>query len=448
MQLHPYQEQAVEFLRRTGSAGLFLDMGLGKTATVLRALEPRHLPALVIAPKRVAEQVWPVEAELWRPDLTIAIAAGTPEQRDAALASGADVVVLSRDNLWVRKRGESKRLAVSLRHPFQTVVLDELSSFKNASTQRFQAAHRICKDRIVWGLTGTPSPNGLLDLWSQAFLLDRGARLGQRLTHYRARYFDPGRQMPTPRGMVTVSWDLKPGADKAIHRKLSDLCLSMSAIGRVNLPPLTVNQVSVPLPPTAERVYQGLKGELVTDLGDDTITAASAAVAMGKLAQITAGFLYRNEEDGGGAVRLHTAKLDALEEVIESAQGSPVLVFHRFKEELSMLRERFAVNTPDEPNFMERWNAGQIPILAAHPASAGHGLNFQHGGHTIVWTTTTWSLEEHQQANARLLRQGQKHPVVIHYLVSPGTVDEAILARLKNKTSVQDALLTHLRKGN
>lgn len=437
--LHDYQLHAVAYLRERKRAALFLDMGLGKTASTLSALEPRHLPVLVIAPKRVTEDVWPEEVSIWRPDLSISVASGTPARRRAALDSGSDIVALGRDNLKDLTPEDSAR--------FKTVVLDELSSFKGRGV-RFKLMKRFITQRhFVWGLTGTPSPNGLLDLWPQVFLLDQGARLGANITAYRNRYFIPGRQLST--GVIT-EWIIRPGAEARIHALLEDLCLSMSTEGRVKLPPVTVNRYAVPLTPRLMDIYNEMKRNLIANLdviGGEIHSAANAAILTSKLQQITAGFMYHDEADlrGGTWDTIHTMKVDAVADIVEASLGSPVLVFYRFKAERDALRKRFPqARVATERGVTREWNEGKVEVLLAHPASAGHGLNLQHGGHTVVWTTPTWSLEEDQQANKRVARQGQKHPVVIHYLVSPGTVDTAVLARLRDKTSVQKALLDHL----
>lgn len=444
MQLHDYQIQAVDHLHRNPRAALFLDMGLGKTAATLSALRPEDLPALVVGPKRVAELVWPTEVRKWRPDLTISLAAGTPKQRADALRSGASVVAIGRDNL-----ADAEPVAGQ----FRTLVLDEMSSFKTKGTNRWKSANRIIKAMEkahgaeavrVWGLTGTPSPNGLLDLWPQIYLLDRGERLMSTLTGYRGRYFMPGRQLSTG---VVVEWLLREGADAVIHRKLEDICLSMQTDGRIVLPPVTYNPVEVPLPAGARRVYRDMKADLLANLellGGEVHTAANAAVLSNKLSQIAAGFLYHDE--GGGYQVLHREKIKAVQEIVEAAGGNPIVVFYRYQVEAEMLKEALGsvVHTLDEPGVQDAWDAGRVPVLLAHPASAGHGLNLQYGGHTAVWTSLTWSLEEWMQANKRLARQGQQNPVVIHVLESPRTVDGAIRARLEQKKTVQQALLDHL----
>ena len=440
--LFPHQETALRFLHEHPRGALFMDMGSGKTRTVLEALTPDHLPALVVAPKRVTELVWPSELQRWRPDLSFARAAGTPVARRRALGSGADVVAVSRDNLADAEGG-----------PWRTIVFDEMSSYKNRATKRWKAARRLVRAKpveYVWGLTGTPAPNGLLDLWPQIFLLDGGARLGKTLGQYRERYFRAGRQLAT--GVVT-EWLIRPGAAQQIHHLLEDIALSMDAKDlALSLPPVTHNEIEVPLPPEVRRVYKQMKDTLVADmelLGDpaEFITAANAAVLSAKLSQISAGLLFPDQASLTGEPPriLHWEKTRAAAEVVEET-GSPVLIFYRFNAERDMLlKEVPGAVTLDTPDFQQKWDAGELRAVVAHPASAGHGLNLQHGGHTIVWTTHPWSLEEYQQANRRVSRPGQKHPVMIHHLWSPGTIDRSIRRSLDGKDTVQAALLSHLR---
>lgn len=429
--LHGYQRRAVAHLHDNPRAGLFMAMGLGKTASVLQALTPDHLPVLVVGPKRVAEHVWPVEVPKWRPDLSVAVASGTPAKRAAALASGSDIVAIGRDNIKDVKPGQ-----------FKTVVLDELSGYKNRGSQRWKMARKITEAAAyVWGLTGTPAPNGMMDLWAQAFLLDRGSALETTLTKYRARYFSPGNRLPN--GIVT-EWRLVNGAQRQIEERLAPTCLSMRAVDHLDLPPVTINRVAVPLPPAADRAYAAMAQDLVVQIEDNTHTADNAAVLTGKLSQITAGFLYG--EEGEDTTEIHTEKVSAASEIIDGT-GSPVLVFYRFQwEKKALLQAIPGARTVDEKGVIEQWNRGEVPVLLAHPASAGHGLNLQTGGHTIVWTSLPdWNLELWEQANARLARQGQTHPVVIHVLLSPDTVDEAMLARLQGKATLQEAVMMALR---
>ena len=438
--LHDYQKVAVEFLRRRKRAGLLLDMGLGKTAISLSALQPDMLPALVNAPKRVAENVWPEEVPKWRPDLRIKVAAGTPAQRKAALESDADIIVIGRDNLADAEAYAGK---------FKTHIIDELSGFKSRASNRWKSAKRINKGMdYVWGLTGTFTPNGLLDAWPQMYLIDSGEALGTTLGGYRERYFTPGRQLPS--GVVT-EYNIRPGADKRIHVLLERTCLAMQTDGRVELPPVTFNDVEVPLTPQVRRLYKTMKDELVADasiLGGEIHSALNAAVLSQKLSQITAGFMYVDDAEFNDHrySLLHREKANVAREIVDGT-GSPVLIAYQYQAELDILKESFGemAHTIDEPNIQQKWNAGNIPVLLAHPASAGHGLNLQTGpGHTMIWATLPWDLELYQQMNKRMHRQGQKRPVVIHHLMSPKTVDYKKKLVLEGKASVQQAVMDHL----
>lgn len=415
-----------------------------KTAASLSALEERHLPVLVVAPKRVAENVWDVEQEKWRPDLTTKIAVGSPVQRQAALVSDADIVVISRDNL-------KDVLALKRSQPFRTLILDELSGFKSRASVRWKTARQIIKRQQiphVWGLTGTPVSNGYLDLWPQVALLDGGARLGKNITTYRSRYFTPGRRLPN--GTI-IEWNLREEADQHIRELIADICLAMETGGRIKLPPVTYNAVPVELPKDVRTAYRELSSKLVADLreifGGGVHTASNAAVLTSRLSQMTAGFIYPDVEDEGGTTtRMHTEKIKAVQEVVESDHTGGVLVFYRFAEEKVMLQEALGdqAHTIAEPNIVKRWNDGEIPVLLSHPASTGHGLNLQHGGHTVVWTSLPWDLEQWDQANKRLARQGQQHPVVIHMVLANKSIDHLIRLRLEEKTVVQKGLLDYL----
>lgn len=442
--LHDYQEIAKGFIQTNNRACLFLDMGLGKTAVTLRALEPRHLPVLVSAPKRVALEVWPAEVKLWRPDLTIDVVKGSPAKRAAILKnSTADILVMGRD-LFHETIPYAKR--------YQTLIIDELSGYKSKGSQRWKTANKLQKViPHLWGLTGTPSPNGLLDVWGEVALFDGGARLGRNYGGYRDRYFTPQKMVWNPAlgRNIPVDYQPNPGAEARIHRLLADLCLSMQTEGRLVLPEFTVNRVVVPLPRVAIKPYKDLEKNFVANLDMlGTIhSAANAAVLTARLSQITAGFLYNDDQDiNPGYSWMHNAKIDALGEIIE-ATGGPLLVFYRYVAELTELKKKYpqATDVKSERNVQDRWNAGDIPLLLAHPASAGHGLNLQKGpGHTMVWTTLPMNLEEWDQAIKRLHRQGQKNPVVCHVLHSPGTVDVVDWARLVDKKTVQDALMDYL----
>lgn len=443
MKLHGYQERAVSHLQK-GSGALFLDCGLGKTATVLSALRPEDLPVLVVAPKRVAEHVWPAERAIWRPDLSLTVVAGEPQKRLDRLSIQSDITVISRDNLKdikpTRKSGRR----------WKTLVVDELSNYKDPNSLRWRYLVHIARHmNKVWGLTGTPTPNGYLDLWSQVYLLDfgkrlgAGNRLGEGVGNYKARYFT---ELPT-KGNYPGPLVPKPGAEKRISNLISDICLSMSAADYLELPDLVYNTVKVDLSRAARAVYKRMEKSYVSDLqliGPGAIhSAANAAVLTGKLSQISAGFLY-SDLIGSAASVLHRAKLDAVREVMEGT-GSPILVFYRFQEELEHLLKLPGARDVKQKGVIDEWNAGKVPVLLAHPQSAGHGLNLQHGGHTIVWTTLPWSLEDWQQANGRLHRQGQKQAVTVHVVEAIDTIDQRIRSVLDGKDTVQSALLESLK---
>ena len=450
---HDYQTLASQFLQGRDQAGLMLDMGLGKTAVVLDALDESRLPCLVVAPKRVAEETWPEEHARWRPDLSYAGAVGEPDARMAAVKSGADVVVIGRENIG-KAFGDRK-------HPFKTVVIDELSGFKNKGSERWKSARRIVKkaDR-VWGLTGTPAPNGYLDLWGQIYLLDGGVRLGTSLGGYRSRYFTAANQIPVRGGrFVVTDWDLKPKADERIREKIEDICLAMTSKGRVPLPEQVLNKQQVRLPRDVMNTYLEMSEELAVDLedlfGGYVHTAGNAAILTQKLEQISAGFMYVDAEERGLYERdytdLHRSKMEALAEIVDSPHEGGVLVFYKYDEERRFLREKFTgkgevplVRFIDEPGIIKEWNRGEVPILATHPASASHGLNLQYGGHTIVWTGPTWDLELWDQANKRLHRQGQRNNVIVHLLLGKGTIDTFILKRVESKSETQQDLLAFL----
>ena len=444
MELHGYQKRAVEHLRK-GSAGLFLDMGLGKTACVLSALRPEDLPALIVAPKRVAEHVWDAERRIWRPDLTMTVVAGDPAKRAKLLAVPSDITVISRDNLKDVSPYSSKT-----KMRWKTLVVDELSGFKDPTSIRWRLAIHIARHMDkVWGLTGTPTPNGYLDLWSQIYLLDfgkrlgAGNRLGEGIGRYKDRYF----YQEDTKGNYPGPWHPKPGAETRISRIISDLCISMSAEDYLQLPPIVHNTVEVDLPRAARGVYAKLEKTFVADLrliGEDAVhSAANAAVLTGKLSQVSAGFAYSDMIAGTPTI-LHHEKLDAVREIMEGT-GSPVLVFYRFQEELSMLKSLPGARDVKEEGVINDWNAGKVPVLLAHPQSAGHGLNLQHGGHTVIWTSLTWSLEDWQQANGRLHRQGQQNAVTVHVIEAKDTIDKRIRDVLSGKETVQSTLLNSLK---
>jgi hypothetical protein len=429
--LHRYQQVGVEWLHEKERAVLAWEMGRGKTATVLSALRPEHLPVLVVAPKRVAEHVWPKQTKMWRPDLSVTLAAGSKQKRQRALENHSDITIIGQDNLKDIKPGR-----------FTTIVLDELSGYKNRQTVRWRTARKICiKADYVWGMTGTPAPNGLIDVWAQSFLVDQGEALGVNLTGYRSRYFRPGRQLPTG---VIVEWVLRDGADTKIHDLLASRWMSLESL-ESDLPEIAYNDVMFTLPPAIRKLYDQTATTLVADLrdtGGELHVAANSAVLTGKLSQITAGFLYGESDTVDW---LHEEKVKAVQEIVDGT-GSPVLVFYRFIAERDAIREALGSDCHliDEPGVIDDWNAGKIPVLLAHPASAGHGLNLQDGGHTIVWSSLPWSLEHWQQSNARLQRQGQKRPVMVHRIMADDTLDLAVRDRLDDKANAQQALLAHL----
>lgn len=435
---HQYQQYTIQRMLDQEAAGIFLDMGMGKTSCALTAaaelLHDRFEVAkvLVIAPLKVAEDTWSCETEKWDhlKYLRISKVLGTEQERKAALNTAADIYVINRENTeWLVNHYGKK-------WPFDFVIVDELSSFKSPKARRFRALRKVRPliKRII-GLTGTPAPNGLIDLWPQIYLLDQGERLGKTLTGYRERYFQPGKRNK----MIVYEWKPKPGADEAIHNKLSDLCVSMRSRDWLEMPERIDNVISVTLPPKARERYEQLERHLLLPLTGGDVVANTAAVLVNKLLQMANGAVY---DEYGQAHELHTAKLEALDDITEVTNGKPILVFYNYRHDLVRLKAKYPkARTLETPEDIKDWNKGRIAMLLAHPASAGHGLNLQAGGHIIVWFSLIWSLELYQQANARLDRQGQLEKVIVHHLVAKGTVDENVMAVLKNKTVGQDALL-------
>lgn len=396
---------------------------------------------LVVAPKRVAEHVWAQERDLWRPDLRMVVVAGDPLQRALLLDAPADITVIGRDNL--------KDINSNKKMRWRTLVIDELSGFKDPGSVRWRLAIHIARHMDkVWGLTGTPTPNGFLDLWSQVYLLDMGKRLGAGnrlgagIGRYKDRYFD----QEYSAGGYPGDWIPKPGAEARISALISDICLSMSAEDHLHLPEITYNTIEVTLPRGARGAYRQMENTFVSDLrliGEGAVhSAANAAVLTGKLSQVTAGFMY--SDMGSPASLLHREKLDAVREIMEGT-GSPILVFYRFRDEFEQLMKLPGARDVKQKGAIDDWNAGRVPVLLAHPQSAGHGLNLQYGGHTIVWTSLSWSLEDWQQANGRLHRQGQRNAVTVHVVEAIHTIDQRIRKVLDGKESVQNALLTYLK---
>ena len=393
---------------------------------------------LVIAPKRVAEDTWSREHKKWDhlKDLRVSVVTGTPVQRKRALAADADVYVIGRDNVvWLTE--------ILPEWPFDMVVIDELSSFKSNKAKRFKHLRRVLpRSRRVVGLTGTPSPNSLMDLWAELYLLDRGERLGKTIGCYREEYFRPGKTD----GHVIYSWEPRKGAREKIEKLISDICVSMSADDYLTLPERIDVEVPVRLSAQDKAKYDQMERDQVLPVDDEhSVVALNAAGVMNKLLQMANGAVY---DDEGGVVRIHEAKLEALEEIIDTA-GEPVLVFYSFKHDKTAIESRIkGVREITGPKDIADWNDGKIPVLLAHPASVGYGLNLQDGGHVIVWYGLTWSLEQYQQANARLYRQGQQKPVIVHHLIAEGTVDEQVVRALKHKDTSQSALLAALKERN
>lgn len=432
---YPYQKRAIQHILDHPSAGLFLEMGLGKSVITLTAItELLHnsfeiARVLVIAPLRVADTVWTAEAEKWdhTRHLRISKVLGPKKKRIEALNTPADVYVINRENVeWiVNHYGRS--------WPFDMVVIDELSSFKSPSSRRFRALRKVLPliNRIV-GLTGTPAPNGLIDLWSQIYLLDQGERLGPTITGYRNRYFIPGKR----RGHIVYEWI--PISEEVIYEKISDICISMKAEDWLDMPQRIDRTVTVTLPPAARARYKQLERDLLLPFSDGDVVANTAAVLAGKLLQLANGAVY---DENHNVREIHKAKLEALGDIIEAANGKPILVFYTYQHDLHRIEKRFSVRTLESSKDISDWNAGRIPVLLAHPASAGHGLNLQAGGNTIVWFGLPHSLELYEQANARLYRQGQKENVIIHHLVTEGTIDENVMKALARKALTQNDLM-------
>ena len=443
---HDYQKRAIGRILDQNSVGLFLDMGLGKTVITMTAIEElmhdrfEVSRVLVIAPKRVAEDTWTREAAKWDhlKGLTISPVLGSIKDRTAAIDRDADLYVIGRDNVvWLVELLQKRRKG----WPFDMIVIDELSSFKNPQAKRFRALRRaIPFARRVVGLTGTPSPNGLMDLWSEIYLLDQGERLGKTIGWYRDEYFRPGMR----NGYTVYKWEPRKGAQKEIEKRISDICVSMSAADYLQLPERIDNVIPVRLTDEERKVYDEMERDQLLQLGEDeTVVALNAAAVMSKLLQIANGAVYA---EGGAVMRIHDEKAQALEEIIDTTD-EPVLVFYSFRHDLETIQRRIPeARTLEGPEDIAAWNRGEIQVLLAHPASVGYGLNLQEGGHVIVWYGLTWSLELYQQANARLHRQGQERPVIVHHLITEGTVDEQVMRALQAKDTSQAALLAALKE--
>lgn len=388
---------------------------------------------LIIAPLRVAEDTWPREIDKWDHlrHLTISKVLGSVAQRRKALKADADLYVINRENVeWLVTEFGSE-------WPFDTVIIDELSSFKSSESKRFRALRRVRPMiRRVIGLTGTPAPNSLMDLWAPMYLIDQGKRLGKTITGYRDRYFDPGKRD----GHIVYDWKQKKESEARIYEAIGDIAVSMKNEDWLDMPERIDRVIPVKMSDASRQLYKQLERDLLLSFVDGDVVANTAAVLSNKLLQMANGAVY---DENRAVKEIHEAKLDALEDIIEAANGHPVLVFYSYKHDLYRLKKRFPqIRELGKGNEgIAEWNAGNTPLLAVHPKSAGHGLNLQDGGSIIVWYGLTWSLEEYQQANARLHRQGQLRSVIIHHLVTEGTMDEQVMAALESKAAGQDALM-------
>lgn len=443
---YPYQQYCAARIVADAAVGLFLDMGLGKTVITLDAINTLRYDrwavqrVLIIAPKKVAEGTWTKEAQKWEHlrHLRISAVLGSQQKRLRALATPADIYVINRDNVaWLVDYFKNA-------WPFDMVVLDESSSFKNSQSKRFKAL-KLVRSRInrLVELTGTPASNGLIDLWAQIYLLDGGARLGRTLGQYRERFFDPDKRSRTQ----IFSYTPKDGSMEYIQQAIGDICVSMKAEDYLNLPDRMFDDVPVVLDDKARKAYRQLERDLLLELDEGQITAASAGVLTGKLLQLCNGAVYDSEKR---PLAIHNCKVEAFLEVLEQLNGQHCLVFYNFQHDRDRLlaaleplglRVRVYQSTADE----DAWNAGEIDVLLAHPASCAYGLNLQNGGHHIVWFGLTWSLEQYEQANKRLHRQGQRHPVIVHHLVVQGGMDEDVIESLRTKGDTQEALMDALK---
>ena len=432
---HEYQSFATNFIIDHPSSAVFLECGLGKSVITLSAIWQLMFDyfsisrVLVIAPLRVARNTWPDEIGKWDhlSDLRCSVVIGTEAERKAALARKADIYLINRENVdWlITKSG--------YRFDFDMVVLDELSSFKSAKAKRFKSLMKV-RPRIkrIVGLTGTPG--NLMDLWPEFRLLDQGQRLGRYIGAYRTRFFDPDKRNQ----QMIFSYKPKPGAEKDIYQLISDMTISMKSLDYLKMPDCVINEVKVSLSEDEREVYDEMRKEMVLDLNGEEIDAVNAAALSGKLLQMANGAIYTEEKE---TIVIHDQKLEALEELIEEANGKPVLVAYWFKHDLERIKSRIKVREIKTDKDIRDWNDGKIPVGLVHPASAGHGLNLQAGGSTLIWFGLTWSLELYQQTNARLWRQGQKETVVIHHIIAKDTIDEDVIRSLNLKEKTQDGII-------
>lgn len=435
---HSYQQIAIKEIKSKPSVGLFLDMGLGKTAITLTAVSDllaleEVSKVLVIAPLKTAQNTWGAELEKWDHlcGIKMSLVLGSAKQRLQALEKEADIYVINRENvMWLCE--------LQREWEFDMVVVDELSSFKNASAKRFKALRKkMPLTKRVVGLTGTPAPNGYMDLWSEVYLLDRGARLGRTIGLYKQAYFHPVKM----NGRIVYEWGLNTGAKRLIDRRLADLCMSIKASDVLDLPEFVESDMFVEMEPAERKLYDRFGRDRV--LPEIDVVGAQASTLRGKMLQMSNGFIYDEEKT---AHYIHNHKIEALKEIVEAANGRPIMVFYSFVEDKRRILAEFSEAKELKGDAEYRaWNEGRIPILVAHPASAGHGLNMQDGGNIMVWYGLPDSLELYQQGIKRLHRQGQKHTVYIYRILTKGTHDEDILKSLMRKELTQDSLLQALK---
>lgn len=434
---HSYQEYAVKFIESHPISALFLDMGLGKTSITLTAVNELLFDSfevrkvLVIAPLRVARNTWCDEIKKWDHlrNIKYSIVVGTEKERISALNENADIYIINRENVdWLVKKSGYK-------FDFDMVVIDELSSFKNHQSKRFKSLMKIRpKVKRIVGLTGTPSSNGLMDLFAEFKVLDLGERLGYFIGQYRNTYFRPDKT----NGAIVYSYKPLPNAEDSIYEKISDITVSMKASEYLKMPELVISNYKVEMSDNEKKQYDEMKKNLICEIKDGEITVSNAGSLSNKLSQFANGAVYDDEQN---IVEIHSRKLDALEDIIESMNGKPLLVAYWYKHDLQRIKKRFDVREIKTGKDIADWNKGKIPVALIHPASAGHGLNLQQGGSTLVWFGLTWSLELYQQTNGRLYRQGQKNTVVIQHIVTKGSIDEQILKALERKNKTQEDLI-------
>ena len=433
---HDYQQYAIDFIESHKTSAVLLDMGLGKTVITLTALNNLLFDCfeisrvLVIAPLRVARNTWPQEIGKWEHlnHIRYSVAIGTEKERFEALRKQASLYIINRENIpWLVEKTD---------FTYDAIVIDELSSFKNWSSKRFKALMQVRPSaKRVIGLTGTPSGNGLMDLFAEFKVLDMGERLGRFITKYRQDYFTPDKR----NGQVVFSYAPLPGAEERIYEKIADITISMKAADHLRMPELIESEYSVRMNEEEKKMYAAMCEQLVLQMKGDEVTAANAGVLSGKLAQMANGAVYT---DGRTTLHIHDRKLDALEDIVESMNGKPLLVAYWFRHDAERIEKRVPCVRLDTDDAIARWNRGEIPVALIHPASAGHGLNLQSGGSTLVWFGITWSLEFYQQTVARLHRQGQSaKTVVVQHIIAKGTIDERILRALKRKDKTQAALI-------